>query len=441
MDSEKQPLTIFDNLLFPKIFQTFRVAVQPSKLMIAFSAVVAIWLAGWAMDLSKTVVATSGSGGQPKVTELQIYIANPDRLEAYIEDYSMANRTHTGVFSTLWHFASERFHAAIKSLSEFNIPGVVANIAGYFKGLEWAFRYHTIYCIIFSVVKLAVIALAGGAICRIAALQFAQDEKPGLTEALRFSSKKFPSFFAAPLIPLGIIIFIGLFISVLGLIGNIPWVGELLMGVFAPLALIAGALIAVILIGVVAGFNLMFPAIAYEASDCFDAISRSFSYLYARPWRMGFYTTIAAAYGAICYTFVRFFAFLLLLVTNWFLQLGVFVDNSSAEASKLTAVWPEPNFMDLLGTPTLTAVNWSESIAAFLIHLSLLVVVGLVVSFVISFYFSANTIIYAFLRNKVDDIGLEEVHTGFQDVAIQQVASESESEESKPEPEPEAPPQ
>ena len=38
-----------------------------------------------------------------------------------------------------------------------------------------------------------------------------------------------------------------------------------------------------ILLGLTGGFNLMYPTIAVEGSDSFDAISRSFSYVYARP--------------------------------------------------------------------------------------------------------------------------------------------------------------
>ncbi len=366
--------TIFDNLLFPKIFQTFRIAIQPSKLIIAFLAVAMICLAGWIMDL--VAVAASGSQGE------------------------------TGVFSTLWRAAAGRFHGALCSLFAFNIPDMVANIAEYFKVVGEVFKNHYLYCTIFFVIILAVMSVAGGAICRIAALQFARGEKPGLTEALRFSAKKFTSFFTTPLAPVGIIIFIGVFVFLLGLVGNIPRVGELIIGIFVFLALIAGALITVVLIGTVAGFNLMFPAVACDGSDCFDAISRSFSYIYSKPWQMGFYTAVAAVYGAICYMFVRFFAFLLLLVTHLLLQFSILGDNS-----KLTAIWTGPSFWNLIGPLSLTGTNWTQSIAAFLVHLCLLAVIGLVVSFMISFYFSANTIIYALMRNRVDNTALDDVYT------------------------------
>jgi hypothetical protein len=430
MVSEKQPLQLLDNLLFPKIFRTFRIAIQPAKLVIAFLTLVIICLAGWLMDFSKTVVATKGSQGNE--TELQIYMADPGGVQPYIESFKEKGE-RTGVFTTLWCFAAARFKGAVDSLFAFNLPAVVENIIDCFKTIGWALKYHFLYCIIFFVIKLAAISVGGGAICRIAALQFARGEKPGLTEALRFSIKKFTSFFATPLVPVGMVILIGVFIFLLGLIGNIPRAGELIMAVFIFLALIAGALIAIVLIGSVAGFNLMFPAVAYDGSDCFDAISRSFSYVYARPWRMGFYTAIAAIYGAICYTFVRLFAFLLLWVTHRFLQLGVWVDNSSKEVNKLMAIWQEPRFIKLADSSGLAAGNWSESLAAFLVQLLLLAVVGLVVSFIISFYFSANTIIYSLMRNKVDSTALDDVYTHFDEAKTMSTPAESGSEEVQPE--------
>ncbi len=394
MHSEKEFPQVFDSVLFPKIFQAFRMAIQPSKLIIAFLAVAIICLAGWIMDL--IVVAASGS------------------------------QSETGVFSTLWYSAAAGFHGVVYSLLLFDLPGVKANITECLKTFGGTFTDHYLYCIIFFVITLAVVSVAGGAICRIAALQFARREKPGLTEALRFSAKRFTSFFTAPLAPLGIIIFIGLFIFLLGLMGNIPRVGGLVMGIFMLLALIAGALIAVVLIGAIAGFNLMFPAVAYDDSDCFDAISRSFSYVYAKPWRMGFYTTIAVVHGAICYVFVRFFAFLLLWATYWFLQLGVLGDNS-----KLTAIWQKPSFGSLRGL--LVLPGGTESVAAILVYLCLLAVVGLVVSYIISFYFSANTIIYSLMRNRVDNTALEDIYTHFEDVGTEPATTEPSSEELQPE--------
>jgi len=310
MVSGKESPRLFDDLLFPNIFRTFRIAIQPTKLIIAFLAVAVICMAGWAMDLSRTVVA--GTYGPAKVTELDIYMNRLDdpgsATQVHIDKYKDKGE-RAGVFSTLWHFGSAKFHTALGELFEFNFTSVGENLRDCFRAVTWAFRYHCVYSLIFVTMALGLISVAGGALCRIAALQFAQGEKPGLTEAMRFSVKRFTSFFTAPLAPIGIMLFMGLFIFLLGLAGNIPQVGELIVVLGMPLALINGALIAVILIGAVVGFGLMFPAVAYDGSDCFDSISRSFSYVYAQPSRMACYTVIAAVYGAIRYVCVRFFAF------------------------------------------------------------------------------------------------------------------------------------
>jgi hypothetical protein len=393
-------------------------AIQPSKLITAFLAILLICAAGWIMDRGKTVV-TAPDG----TTELQYYLSNPDRVQQFMDNYK-GKGEGTGVFTTMWQFNRERFHRALESMFALNLVGVSENIQGCFMAVTWAFKYHFFYCMVFFVIKLAVISVAGGAICRIAALEFASGEKPGLTEALRFGTTKFFSFFGAPLVPVAIVAVIGAFVALLGLAGNIPRAGELIVAVFMPLALIAAGLMAVVLIGALAGFDLMFPAVAYDGSDCFDAISRSFNYVYSRPWRMGFYTAAAAVYGAICYLFVRFFAWLLLTATYFMLEVGLF-DGTD----KMHRIWAKPTFSCLLGPTAQAPANWTESLAAFLVNLFALAVIGLLVALILSFFFSANTIIYSLMRNKVDNTNPEDVYRCPEEIQAQPTAGQSESAE------------
>ncbi|MBS0261786.1 MAG: hypothetical protein JSS02_07500, partial [Planctomycetes bacterium] len=50
--------------------------------------------------------------------------------------------------------------------------------------------------------NLIVWSVFGGAICRIAAVQFARDQQIGMRQALTFSLSKFFGYFSAPLLPL-----------------------------------------------------------------------------------------------------------------------------------------------------------------------------------------------------------------------------------------------
>ncbi|MBL7152972.1 MAG: hypothetical protein ISS79_04600 [Phycisphaerae bacterium] len=415
MVGEKQRLELLDGLMFGKIFQSFRMAAQPGKLMVALLGLIIICLAGYVMDFSRSVVVAPETQGG--VSELDVYVGRAATSETVAEFRSKYEDTgvRTGVFSTLWRFGSEKFHTALMELFNLKFASVAENIGAYFKGVGWAIRYHYVYCLILVAIKLAVLSVVGGAICRMAALQFARGEKTGLMEALRFSSSRFTSFFFAPLLPVAFMAVIGGLIFLVGLAGRIPYVGGLFVGILMLLVLAGGALIAVGLIGGVAGFNLMFPAVAYDGSDAFDAISRSFSYVFSRPWRMGFYTLTAAVHGAVCYVCVRLFAFLLLSVAHVVLFCAVGTGDSG---NKLAAIWAKPEFMNLLGSSSTAPASLIEDVAGFIIYLFLWVVAGLVVSVVISYYFSANTVIYSLMRNKVDNAALDDVYLDSDDLRV-----------------------
>ncbi len=419
MTEKQQFRQIWDEPAFTKLFQSFRLAVGPTKLTLALLAVVIVALAGWIMDLcSMTVVTNPNVEANNQVvvydldklvesTELEVYVTDPEKAREFIDDYE-SQSTRQGVFSTLWHFNAARFNGATVSLLRLKISDMFANIWLCFKAVSWAIKYHTIYSIIYFLIISVVFCVCGGAICRCAALEFARGEKPGLVEALRFGFTKFNNLFTAPMIPVLLMLFLGLFVFLLGFIGRIiPWAGELLVAVGLIVALGLGVGIALMLIGTLAGVSLMFPVIAYEGTDELDAISRSIRYVFVRPWWMILYTATAAVCGTISYLFTRFFVFLVLIATYVLLDLGFF--NNSEAPDKLARIWVRPDFLNLF-TAGAEPANFSESIASVVISLIILLVVGMVVAFVISFYYCSSTIIYSLMRNKVDGVGISEIY-------------------------------
>lgn len=407
-------------LLFLNIFKTFRIAIQPARFLTAFLALAVIFIVGWLMDFHKTVAVSgrltgrelrtsvlTGSTGWP--TELHCFVSEPEQVDDFIKRHKEQSEKE-GVFKVWSNFCLTQFNQAAASFVMLNFSSFVACVMGCVAACIWALKYHTIYSIIFLLVTMAAFSIAGGAICRGAALQFSRNERPGITQCLRFAVKKFISLFSVPLAPVILIMVLGLGIVLLGLITNIPWAGELIMAVFVVIVLLAGLLITFAVMGLLGGVNLMFGAIAYENADTFDAVSRSFSYVYAKPWRLTFYTLLAAGYGSISYLFIRFFAFIMLSISRWFLSLGIWTSGSKAQQlNKLVAIWPKPEFFSLLGSGLDISKNVTESIAAVVVYLAALVVAGMVVAFAVSFYFSASTIIYCLLRNKVDNTALDNV--------------------------------
>jgi len=52
MVDEGKPVLPFGSFLFPRLFQAFRMSIQPTKLILAFLALATVCLAGRVMDTS-----------------------------------------------------------------------------------------------------------------------------------------------------------------------------------------------------------------------------------------------------------------------------------------------------------------------------------------------------------------------------------------------------
>ena len=280
-------------------------------------------------------------------------------------------------------------------------------------GVCWLLAEHWVFALVFLALALAVTALFGGAVNRTAALHFAREEKISALQALRFASGRFLSFYTAPLLPLAVILAAGVgLLTVGGLIGSIPFIGTLLMGLLFFLAIIVGLVIAFLLIGLVAGMPLMYPTVAVEGSDSMDAVSRSFSYVFSRPWRAGLYGFIALVYGTVTYLFVRLFAFIGLKAVHLFVGWGVFGGGSALHpaADKLDVMWNTPTFDRLFGPINWPAMSGVQPLGAFLINLWVFLVAAAVGAYLLSYAASSTTAIYFLLRRKVDATDLDDVY-------------------------------
>jgi len=281
-------------------------------------------------------------------------------------------------------------------------------------GLLWLVQEHWLYATLLGVFSLAVWALFGGALYRVAALHAAREEKISFAQALKFAGSKFFSFFCAPLVPAIIILGVGLLMSLVALaFGNIPWIGSILIGLPFVLAIVGGMIIAFITVGLVGGGALMYPTIAVEGSDSFDAISRSFSYIFARPWRAILYALVMTFYGVITFLFVRLFAWVALAATHCFVKLGIVTGGQTlaANADKLDILWPAPTMERLAGEPNWAAMTSSgDKIGAVLIWFWVALFAAATLAYLISFCASGTTIIYYLLRRKVDATDLDDVY-------------------------------
>lgn len=289
-----------------------------------------------------------------------------------------------------------------------------------------------VYLLFVIVWMLAVWAVFGGAITRIAAVQIARPtERVGLREAVRFAWSRKKSLISAPLFPIVFLAIITIFLIFFGLIEIFTvFVGDILIaGLGWPIVLLLGLLMAVALVGLV-GYPLMYATISAEGSDSFDAISRSYSYVYQAPWNYLWYSAIAVAYGAVLVFFVGFMGSLMVYLGKWGVSQAPGGAWTKREPSYLCVYAPTSfGWRDLLiydnskpgrvlnnrGEEVRARVyteelTWYNHVGAYLVSFWLCLFFLMIVGFGYSYFWTASSIIYLLMRRRVDDTDMDEIY-------------------------------
>jgi hypothetical protein len=400
------------------LFRSFRMAIHPAKLALSLILIVLLYLGGVAMDFIW--------GPQVFTREFEQYKALPaDGYERFLDLNRQAleeTRQRKGVvrldriFDTVLAEELQAFEHMATAATEldfgigefFSRPGRGGGVLGALVTMVvvvpgWLYQTHPGFLTLYLLYAFLLTAILGGAIARLAALHACRDERAGALAGLKFAAARYPWFVSAPLIPLALVLAIGLVMAVGGwALFNLP-VTDLLGGLGFGLFLLGAFVMALLLVGFAAGVNLLFPAIAVEGTDAFDAISRAFNYVLGRPWRYLFYTAVALVYGAITYLFVGFVLYLTLWVTKVFVGLW-------AGGGRFDAILPAPQFGELLYEPNWAALDGSGSVAAAMVLVWVKLLLALLPAFWVSFYLVSQTWIYLLLRQAADGAEFDDVY-------------------------------
>jgi hypothetical protein len=409
------------------LFRSFRMAVQPTKLLIALAAILLTLLYGALLD----AIATGISGGSSLGT-INAYIESVRTNTAYEPaegDYGpfaiFWGHERRGILGLLGSSVPATSVAAGSPAVDFGqehqLRSPVGNLAQMVYGIRWLFTEHFIYMLVFGLGGLFIWSLAGGAICRMAALQFARDEITTFEPALGFAWKRIGSLFFGPCFPLGLIALGMLGIAVLGLLMAIPYLGDLLSILAVPIALFMGFFIlAPLVIGLFVGGPLFWPAVATDNVDAFNAASRALGYALPKPWKTAIYAVITVVYAGVCLLLVKLFLYLALLLVRACASFGSSpfgaFDNDRG-ASKIEVLWPMGGINDFYSWPGWESLTIPQYLSALVVGLALLLVMGLVWSFIASFFFCSSTIGYFRLRRDIDGTDLEEVYVEEEEAA------------------------
>jgi len=251
-------------------------------------------------------------------------------------------------------------------------------------------------------------AIFGGAISRMAAVDFARSEEISIRRALRFSLRNWAAFLGAPLIAMAGFGACWLFNFFAGLVAHIPIFGALLVAIFWCLLILSGFLMALILLGVGLGWPLMIAAICTDAGDAFDGLSRACSYLLNRPWYGLFLTCLSLGIGSLLLLFVEgMVEFTAKMTVIPYAASGMVAETTSLVANENQPFPVLQEWTNSSGDPYQSVSEGSATRTLQLFWMRLLASVP--AAFVFSYFWTMVTIIYFLLRKREDATPLNEV--------------------------------
>lgn len=459
-------------LPWTELFRGFQVALDPKKLLLAAAGICVMAFGWW---LLATIFYSSRSEPQPSDYLLADYKRSEDTSDeqaqqnleaAYKEDLRKwqlldeaarpASQGEPGGKLNTWPWDENRgpnpyllvmgwmtgkgeqdvqpqkqFLVLVEPLVKFLLPVI------YLLRPE-AGPLNNLYFFLVLTWTLATWGLFGGAITRMAAVQLARKEKISVKEALHFAWARYVSYFSAPLFPMLFVLGILVLLNIFGAFHMIPVFGDIVVdGLGYWLVLLASIVMGVILAGLV-GWPLMYATISAEGSDSFDALSRSYSYVFQCPWHYLWNAAVAITYGMALVFFVGFMGSFMVYLGKWGMSQTPGIKRADREPHYLFVYAPTSyHWRELLlqGSPAVDengqldsdryhayvhgedkddvhvgGLQWYNQVGAYLVSLWVGLMFLMIIGFGYSYFWCASTIIYLLMRRQVDDTELDEVY-------------------------------
>jgi len=306
---------------------------------------------------------------------------------------------------------------------------------------EW---YSWVIFIIGCLVALICWLLASTMVGKVTYEQLKGDDFYSSKEALRFLKKHFGPAFLSPLSMLAFIAFLIICGIIIGLLGKIPYLGEIGIGVFYLIPLFAVALSLAYVIFIFFISLLLAPAVvATLKEDTFETLVQIFSTVWNQAWRYIVYTGLIGVMSKVGIFIFGYFSFRAVQFIH--LTCGVFMKDKLTDITEeaLSYITIPQHFLDYFTNifaginfrfhlpeigPGLY-LNWSGQISAFLIAISLIFIIFMVLSYGLAIISTGQTLTYIILRRKKDDENLLERKTETEEEEERREMEEKEKEE------------
>lgn len=261
---------------------------------------------------------------------------------------------------------------------------------------------------------LVLLATAAG-IVKIAYQQLKGDEFYSLGDAKKFLRKNWKAAVLSPWIILAVFAFLIVVGIIIGLLGRIPYVGEL--GFSLGLPVVFGGSIFAVFTAVVFAFSLMLsPAVVGTAEeDTLETIVQSFSTVWNQPWRLVLYEILLGIYVVLATALFGAFAVAALWLIHW--ACGLLMGESLVKITSValgyvphsgfwSAVWAKLGWLPLRWGAEIT--RGTVQVSGVIAGIWLALMLGLVLSYGWTSWAVGQGVIYLVLRYKKDQENLLE---------------------------------
>jgi hypothetical protein len=392
--------------IFPwiSIGKSFRLAVT-LRLMTLGAAAVLLTLVGWwqIACLFSHEEAADVAGEKQSIPNRSWSGTFPQQSAWQVIDHAVPNHPFTGLTSSLTDPANRGAMATNEALDPNSRGGPMFATWALLSRPVWRIlslgsplprepvKFTDFLSLLVSALwSLAVWAYFGAAISRVAAVQLATGEQVGWGAAVRWAGAKWLAYISAAVLPMLAVVLVAFPIIVFGLLMRNVDFFAFVAGLIWPLMLFGGFVMTLLLIGVLLGWPLMWATISVEGTDSFDALNRTYSYVFQKPARYFFYCLIAAVIGWLGWIVVVNFAASVIWLASWGASWG-----AGAERMK-----------DLVaGGSDSSLARGAASLIAFWAGFVKLLAIG----YSFSYFGVASTAVYYLLRRDVDARESDEV--------------------------------
>ncbi len=325
-----------------------------------------------------------------------------DKDERYAEVVKEIRRiAPKGAFEAAGSEVTGAFHETVRAVVYLRPQGVFDAWRNLFISLPvelW--KQQRTFTVVYGILFIIVMSVGGGALCRMAACEFAGQERLRVRDAFDFALGMWLRLIITPVLPLCIAAVIALVMTLLGLF-MAPYL-DVVGGVLYGFAMLLGFLLVFMLVGYIVGLPMLLPAVACENCDPVDAQQRAYAYLLNRPLHLLGYAAVAFIGLAIGYLVVALVAALTLNFTAFLV--GTFTGNSALSGAGGFGIFDlTPQVIGEIQEP------WHNKWASWSVSFWQGAVIDLVAAYVVAYLFTSTTMIYLLMRRACDGQDIEEI--------------------------------